>query len=156
MNVRTEENVTRKPLHKNPRALEKRSRESLLLFTRFKNLFWDTKTKIPLKKMNEMLDCLKDFWKWRTKKDNLRILQRLSWMNTLSNLSSPFHAKDGNEYEPTFLRSLMASFGQRILRKRAILSAESTTWSSRKPEKFFNPSKNSWRGKEKGINLKYW
>ena len=155
MNVRTEENVTRKPLHKNPRALEKRSRESLLLFARFKNLFWDTKTKIPLKKVNEMLDCLKDFWKWRTKKGNLRILQRLSWMNTLSNLSSPFHAKDGNEYEPTFLRSLMASIGQRILRKRGYSVSRINYLVFEKTRKVLQSKQKQLKSKEKGINLKY-
>ena len=38
-------------------------------------------------------------------------------MNTISNLSSAVRAKDGNEYEVTSLRSLMASFGRHVKKK---------------------------------------
>ena len=54
MNERAEENVTRKPLHKKAAGFEKWPREGLLLFARLENLCWNTKTKIPLKYLNEM------------------------------------------------------------------------------------------------------
>ena len=91
MNERTEENVIRTKI----RTLWKMAEN-----WRFASVYSVEElqqTKIPLIKLSEMWDCLKIFWKRRTKTGKLKVFQPSAC------------TKDGIMCEPTSLQSLIAS-----------------------------------------------
>ena len=116
MNERTDENGTRKALHKRLRALKKWPREGLLLFACLKNLCWNTKTKIPLKNWTRCKTAWKIFENERRRQENWDI-PAAELNGHISEFIISVRTKDGNEYKPTSLQSLMASFERQLKKK---------------------------------------
>ena len=82
----------------------------MLLFARLKNLFWNTKTKIPLKKTEGVVRLLEGFLKMKDKDRKIEDIPAAELNEYISEFIISIRTKDGNEYKPTSVRSSMASF----------------------------------------------
>ena len=108
-NERTEENVVQEPLHRNLHSLKNERRKVLLLFTKLKNLLWNKKTNIQLKRMNEVRS-LERFLKTKDQDRKVIYISAFELNENNSRFIISVRTKDCTDCEPTSLRSLIASF----------------------------------------------
>ena len=141
MNERTEENVMREPLHKT-RALWKMAEGRFASVYSVEEFILEHENKNTAQKTERDVRLLERFLKTKDEDRKIEDIPAAELNEFISEFIISVRTKDGNEYEPTSLRSLMASF-ERHLKKKGYSASIINDLVFEKPEKFFNPSKSS-------------
>ena len=95
---------------------EKWLKKGLLMFAQLRIFFKTRKQKFRPKNWTKRKIAFQDFWKRRSKTGKWKLFQRLSWVNIeyINQFIISVRTKDDNEYETNFLRSLVATIGDKI------------------------------------------
>ena len=142
MNERTEENVMREPLHKT-RALWKMAEGRFASVYSVEEFILEHENKNTAQKTERDVRLLERFLKTKDEDRKIEDIPAAELNEFISEFIISVRTKDGDEYEPTSLRSLMASF-ERHLKKKGYSASIINDLVFEKPEKFFNPSKMVW------------
>ena len=109
MNERTEENVMREPLHKT-RALWKMAEGRFASVYSVEEFILEHENKNTAQKTERDVRLLEIFLKTKDEDRKIEDIPAAELNEFISEFIISVRTKDGNEYEPTSLRSLMASF----------------------------------------------
>ena len=108
MNERTEENVMREPLHKT-RALWKMAEGRFASVYSVEEFILEHENKNTAQKTERDVRLLERFLKTKDEDRKIEDIPAAELNEFISEFIISVRTKDGNEYEPTSLRSLMAS-----------------------------------------------
>lgn len=116
MNERTEENVMREPLHKT-RALWKMAEGRFASVYSVEEFILEHENKNTAQKTERDVRLLERFLKTKDEDRKIEDIPAAELNEFISEFIISVRTKDGNEYEPTSLRSLMASFERHLKKK---------------------------------------
>ena len=114
MNERTEENVMREPLHKT-RALWKMAEGRFASVYSVEEFILEHENKNTAQKTERDVRLLERFLKTKDEDRKIEDILATELNEFISEFVFSVRTKDGNEYEPTSLWSLMASFERHLL-----------------------------------------
>lgn len=126
MNERSEENVMREPLHKT-RALWKMAEGRFASVYSVEEFILEHENKNTAQKTKRDVRLLERFLKTKDEDRKIEDIPAAELNEFISEFIISVRTKDGNEYEPTSLRSLMASF-ERHLKKKGCNINGHWTW----------------------------
>ena len=116
MNERTEENVMREPLHKT-RALWKMAEGRFASVYSVEEFILERENKNTAQKTERDVRLLERFLKTKDEDRKIEDIPAAELNEFISEFIISVRTKDGNEYEPTSLWSLMASFERHLKKK---------------------------------------
>ena len=116
MNERTEENVMREPLHKT-RALWKMAEGRFASVYSVEEFILEHENKNTAQKTERDVRLLERFLKTKDEDRKIEDIPAAELNEFISEFIISVRTKDGIEYEPTSLRSLMASFERHLKKK---------------------------------------
>ena len=116
MNERTEENVMREPLHKT-RALWKMAEGRFASVYSVEEFILEHENKNTAQKTERDVRLLERFLKTKDEDRKIEDIPAAELNEFISEFIISVRTKDGNEYELTSLRSLMASFERHLKKK---------------------------------------
>ena len=93
----------------------------MLLFARLKNLFLGHENRNIAQKTERDVRLLERFLKMNDEDRKIEDIPAAELNDYTSEFIISVHTEDGNEYEPTSLRSLMASFERHSLKKKRVI-----------------------------------